>query len=463
MSIMVKDRSFYKRLAFLAIPLALQNIITFGVGFADNLMVGSLGDLALSGVFLSNQVQNILHMLTTGLGSAMIVLAAQYWGKKDVTNTKNVVGIALKISVAVGLLCFALVMIMPEKILGLFTNDQAVIAEGLKYIKIVCFSYFFFCVTNMLLASMRCVQSVKIGLAVSITTFVVNVFLNWVLIFGNLGAPKMGVAGAAAATLTARIMECIVAFVYVRFIDKKLVLRFKEIIHTNVNLLKDFFHYGLPVMLGDVLWGIGTATQVAILGRLGSEVIAANTIANNIFQMLGVMVYGTANASSVIIGQTVGSGDYDRVKQYTKTLQVIFLCVGALSGLLLFLCKDLILSLGFQNITPEARQYAIQFITVLSITIVGTAYQMSALTGIVRAGGATHFVLINDLIFVWLVVIPSALLAAFVFHFPPVVVFACLKCDQILKCAVAVVKVNRFNWIKKLTREEEPKEVEAAG
>ncbi len=258
-------------------------------------------------------------------------------------------------------------------------------------------------------------------------------------------------------------MECIVAFVYVRFIDKKLVLRFKEIIHTNVNLLKDFFHYGLPVMLGDVLWGIGTATQVAILGRLGSEVIAANTIANNIFQMLGVMVYGTANASSVIIGQTVGSGDYDRVKQYTKTLQVIFLCVGALSGLLLFLCKDLILSLGFQNITPEARQYAIQFITVLSITIVGTAYQMSALTGIVRAGGATHFVLINDLIFVWLVVIPSALLAAFVFHFPPVVVFACLKCDQILKCAVAVVKVNRFNWIKKLTREEEPKEVEAAG
>ncbi len=115
MSIMVKDRSFYKRLAFLAIPLALQNIITFGVGFADNLMVGSLGDLALSGVFLSNQVQNILHMLTTGLGSAMIVLAAQYWGKKDVTNTKNVVGIALKISVAVGLLCFALVMIMPRK------------------------------------------------------------------------------------------------------------------------------------------------------------------------------------------------------------------------------------------------------------------------------------------------------------------------------------------------------------
>jgi putative MATE family efflux protein len=448
----IRDRNFYRTLAALAVPLAAQNLITYGIGLADNFMVGSLGDVALSGVFISNQVQWLLYMLTVGISAALVILAAQYIGKKDITNAKAVISIALKIGLAVGIFFTVLVILLPARILRLFTGEEAVIAEGMRYIGIVCFSYMFFCANTVLLASMRCVQNTRIGLYSSLTGFCVNVFLNWVLIFGHFGFPALGVRGAAIATVIARLSEMAVTVHFVRFKDTALKFRVKDLGLYNAGILKDFFKYGIPVILGDILWGIAGNAQIAILGRLGTEVLAANTIAANLHQLLGVMVYAIANASGVIIGRTVGSGDRELVKLYAKTLQLIFLAVGLFTGLAIFLSKDLILALGFPHISGEAHRYALQFLAVFSVTIVGTAYQMSVLTGIVRAGGATAFVLINDLIHVWLIVIPSALLSAFVFHFPPVVVFACLKCDQILKCAVAVVKLNKWNWMKKLTR-----------
>ena len=243
-----------------------------------------------------------------------------------------------------------------------------------------------------------------------------------------------------------------VSFYHVRFIDRTLFFRVRDLTLRNREILADFFRYGIPVVLGDILWGIGGSVQVAILGLLGTEALAANTIAANLFQFFSVLVYGIANASGIVIGRTVGSGDYQRVKNYAKTLQCIFLAFGILTGLLIFFAKDLILTAGFPNISADARVYARQFLFVFSLVIVGTSYQMSVLTGIVRAGGATSFVLINDLIHVWLIVIPSALLSAFVFHFPPVVVFICLKSDQFLKCIVAVIKLNRWDWMRKLTR-----------
>jgi putative MATE family efflux protein len=449
---MVKEQALHTTLAKIALPLAMQNLITYGIGLADNFMVGSLGDLSLSGVFLSNQIQWLLFMFCTGLGAAMVILAAQYLGKRDIKNAKVVIAITLRIALGLGAAATLLVFLFPAKILHLFTRDEKVIAEGMRYIGIVCFSYVFFSVNSVLLAALRCVQNTKIGFLSSLTAFLVNVFLNWVLIFGRLGMPALGVSGAAIATLIARIAELGVTFCYVRFIDTNLFFRIKDLALRSREIAGDFFRYGIPVLLGDIIWGIAGSTQVAILGRLGTEILAANTIAANLFQFFSVMVYGIANASGVIIGRTVGSGDYQRVKDYSKTLQLIFLGFGVLTGLLIFFTKDVILARGFPNISAEAHGYALQFLIVFSITIVGTSYQMSVLTGIVRAGGATSFVLINDLIHVWLIVIPSALLSAFVFHFPPVVVFFCLKCDQVLKCIVAVIKLNRWDWMRKLTR-----------
>ena len=447
------DRSFYGTLAKIALPLAMQNLISYGVGLADNFMVGSLGDAALSGVLVSNQVQWILHMLCAGLSAALVILAAQYIGKGDTKNAKTVIIITLKIAFAAGVLFTAAVSFFPRRILEIFTNDAGVIAQGMRYLPVVCLTYIFFCSNNMFLASMRCVQNTRIGLFSSLTGFLSNVFLNWVFIFGRLGFPAMGVQGAAIATLIARILEFTVTFMYVRFGDKILSFRLGDLGYWNRALAGDFFKYGFPVILGDITWGIAGSTQIAILGRLGPEVLAANTIAANLQQLLSVLVYAIAGASGVIIGRTVGGGDINKVKAYSRALQGVFLSVGIVTGIIIFLLKDQILALGFRAISPQAYTYAIQFLTVFSVMIIGTSYQMSVLTGIVRAGGATSFVLINDLIWVWVVVIPSALLSAFVFHFPPVVVFACLKCDQIFKCSVAFVKLHRWNWMKKLTRE----------
>ena len=444
-------RNLYKWVLQLAAPIALQNIIAMSVGLADNLMVGSLGEHALSGVFAANQLQNLLHMLVIGLSTALTVLAIQYWGKKDLKSIKDLIGIALKFSLGAGLLFLLATLFFPGQIIGIFSDVPDVKKEALDYLKIIRYTYIFFCVTQVLIASMRCVETVKVAMYLSIVTFFVNVFFNWVFIFGNLGAPALGVKGAAIATLIARAIELPLMILYIRFVDKKLNVRFKDLIKTNFVLLKDFFKYGFPVILGDIFWGLNLTVQGIIIGKLGATAQASVSIANIVFSLISVGCYGTAGATSVIIGQTVGAGEYERVKEYAKKLQILFLIIGFVSGAALYLIKDYILLL--YNVSEETIDLTKQLIVVLSVTIIGTSYQMSSLTGIVRAGGAIYFVLINDLIFVWLVVIPSALIAHYVFNAPPAVVFACLKCDQILKCGVAVVKVNRFKWIQNLTRE----------
>jgi putative MATE family efflux protein len=448
------DKVFYKRLFILALPIALQNMITFSIGLADNIMVGSLGEVSISAVYICNQIQVILQMLTVGIGAAQIVLAAQYWGKGDKNSVKSIINIALKFAVFCAILFWIAVFFFPRQILGLYTNDQQVITEALKYVNVICFTYLFFCISNVLIASLRCIGNVRIGLYVSIVAFATNVMLNWVLIFGNLGAPALGVQGAAIATLITRIVECSIIVIYLFLIDKKLAMRLKDLYHTNFILLKDYIKYGLPVILGDILWGINLTVQGGIVGRLGATSIAAVSIVNTIFSVVNVGVYGTASASAIVIGNTVGEGNLDKIKESSKKLQKAFLVVGVCTGVFLFSIKDFVLS--FYQISEETASIARSLMIVLSITVVGTAYQMSTLSGIVRAGGATHFVLINDIIFVWGVVIPLSFFMAFVVDAPTWVVFLCLKCDQVLKCTVAVVKVNRYDWIKKLTKEFKP-------
>ncbi len=447
----MNNKTLLKRLLTLAIPIALQNMISFGVSLADSIMVGSLGELSISGVYICNQIQIILQMITVGLGAAQIVIAAQYWGKKDRQSVKGIVSIALKLSIICAVIFWVAIFFFPKQILGFYADDALVIAEGMKYARIICFSYLFFCISNVLMSSLRCIGTVNIGLYVSIVSFLINVGLNWVFIFGNLGAPAMGAAGAALATLITRIIEFAIIVFYFFFIDKKLKFQMKDILPVNKILLKDYIRYGFPVILGDILWGFNLTVQGAIIGRLGATSIAAVSIANTIFSVISVGVYGTANASSIIVGNATGEGDIDNIKIMAKKLQVIFLVVGVLTGILLFSIRDFILS--FYDITTQTENLARILITILSITVIGTAYQMSTLTGIVRAGGDTHFVLVNDLIFIWGIVIPLSAIMAFVVGAPTWVVFLCLKSDQILKCGVAVIKVNRYNWIKKLTKD----------
>ncbi len=453
-AVFTKDKSFYRTLVMLAIPISLQNLITFAVNFADNLMIGSLGDNAISGVYVGNQMQAVVQMFTAGVEGAILILAAQYWGKKDAPSIRKVVSIGVKFALGVGLVATSAAVLFPSAIIGLFTQDAGVIAEGTVYLQIVGFTYLFFCLSQVMIASMRSVETAKIGLYISILALVVNVSLNYVLIFGKLGFPAMGVKGAAVATLISRVLEMCVSAGYVFFVDKKLQLKFMDLLHTDRQLLKDFVKYGLPIIGGQVVWSINTLANTKILGFYSAGVIAAASITGMLHNLIYVWMNGLSSAVGIITGKTVGAGLYEKMKEYAKTVQMIFLGVGLISGCAVLLLRDWFI--GLYSASPEAQAYSYQFINVIAVTIVGTCYQAACLFGLVKSGGDISFVFKNDTIFVFLVVIPSALIAMWL-GAAPWVVFACLKCDQILKCFVAVVKINRYNWMKNLTRDNKGK------
>lgn len=450
MAVFTKDRSFYKTLFALAVPISLQNLITFAVNFADNLMIGSLGDDAISGVYVGNQLQTVVQMFVAGIEGAILILAAQYWGKRDSSSIRKVVSVGMKFALGVGLLATLSAVLFPEWIIRAFTQEPGVIREGAAYVQIVGFTYLFFSVSQVMIAAMRSVETAKIGLYISCMALVVNVGLNYVLIFGHLGFPAMGVRGAAIATLISRILEMCVSTGYVFFVDKKLRFTLMDLLHTDRQLLWDFVRYGLPIIGGQVVWAVNSLANTKILGCYSAGVIAATSITGMLHNLVYVWMNGMSSAVGIITGKTVGAGLYDKMKEYAKTVQVIFLIVGLVSGAAVFLARDGFISL--YNASPEAQEYSRQFINVISVTIIGTCYQAACLFGLVKSGGDISFVFKNDTIFVFLVVLPSSLLAMWL-GAPPWVVFACLKCDQIFKCFVALVKINRYNWMKNLTRD----------
>ena len=305
---------------------------------------------------------------------------------------------------------------------------------------------------------MRSVETSKIGFYISISTIITNVSLNYILIFGKLGFEPMGIRGAAIATLIARVLELVIVIIYVSGFDKKLRLKLTDYLRSNGDMLKRFIKTSVPVILSSASWGIAMGLQTAILGRLDGA-IGANSMSSTVFSIVSVFIYGSSTAAGVALGKMIGehkkaieegvltsADSREAIKKKARELQMIFIGLGILTSVTLFLLKGVII--GFYDITESTKVLADNFMTVLCVTVIGTSYQMPSLTGIIRAGGETSFVFYNDLIFMWGIVLPSSFIAAFVLEFSPVIVFCCLKADQILKCSVAAVKVNRFNWIR---------------
>lgn len=449
--VITRDKSFYKTLISLAIPISLQNLITFAVGFVDNIMIGSLGGDAISGVYMGNQPQTVLQMFVGGMEGAILVLATQYWGKRDTQSIRKVVSIGIKGSIMVGIIMSVAAIAFPEQIIRIFTPDnEGVVMEGAAYLRIVGVSYLFFCVSQVFIAAMRSVEVARIGLYVSVLALGLNAGLNYVFIFGKLGFPAMGVQGAAIATLISRIVEAVAIVYYVFKVDKRLQLKLKDLLQTDKILLKDFVKYGIPIIAGNLVWSVNMLGNSAILGRFSREIITATSVTSMLHNLIYVWMNGLSSSVGVITGKTVGAGQYEKMKEYAKTVQVMFVFVGLISGLVTFLLKEPFISL--YNVDSVEREYAGQFINVISITIIGTCYQAASLFGLVKSGGDITFVFKMDTVAV-IFVLTVSYLAAFVFHAPAWVVFACLKCDQILKCIVAVVKINRYNWMKNLTRD----------
>lgn len=452
-------RTAIRAMLTLAIPISLQNLITFAVSFADNLMIGSLGDTAISAVYMGTQVQTFLQMAMNGVTTAMLVLVAQYWGKQDTGRIRQVASIALRVALVVGAAATVLGIFFPWQVLSLLTPEQNVAAAAVPYLQITGASFLFFAISQVLIAMLRGVENARIGMYVSFGSLAINVVLNWVLIFGHLGFPAMGIQGAAVATLISRIFEAAAALFYTLRIEKRLRWRLSDLFRSVGPLARDFVRYGSPVIAGDIVWGVNLFCQSMIVGRLPEEAIAAASIMSMMSNLVYVWVTGLCSAVGVLTGKLVGAGDTERIRPYARMVQKMFLGVGAASGLLVFAIRWPFISL--YDISPAAQNYANQLLILLAVTIVGTCYQMTGLAGLVKAGGDTSFVFKNDTCFVFLVILPSAFLAL---HFgaPVWVVMACLKCDQILKCIVAAIKINRFRWMKNLTHPEEPSQQQTA-
>ncbi|MBR6425167.1 MAG: MATE family efflux transporter [Oscillospiraceae bacterium] len=447
---MTKDRSFYKTFFILCGTLVLQNIIVLGVNLADNVMIGGYAEISLSGVAAVNQIQFILQQVVNGVGDVIVVLASQYWGQKRLEPIRSISAIGTKIALGIALVLFTLVSLFPEGTLRLFTNDPAVIAEGVRYLRIIRFTYPVFALTTALLATLRSVETVRIALIISISTLIINCSINYTLISGHFGAPELGVVGAAIGTLTARCVELVVVTCFLAFRDKKLHLRFRDLLGWNSALARDYLRVGLPVIITAGLWGASNALQTVILGHMSANAIAANSMSSTLYLTLKVGSVGAASAAAIIIGKTIGEDrGLAKIKEYSRSLQVLFLCIGAVMSLGLFFLRKPILSL--YQLSDETRALANSFLLVLCVTGFGMSYQMPTLTGIIRGGGDTRFVLINDLISIWGIVLPVSALAAFVLHWSPVAVVCCLNADQVFKCGAACIHCNRYRWIKKLT------------
>lgn len=447
---LTRDKSFYKSYWPFFLALAAQNVISLAVNLLDNVMLGGYTEAALAGAAAVNQIFFLLMQTVFGVTDGLVVLCSQYWGQKRTGPIKQLTSTALYTSAGVALLFFVAVSLFPQGAVSLFTNDQAIITEGVAYLSVIKFTYLLFAISAVLLAMMRSVETVRIAMVISVSTLCINGVLNYTLIYGNFGAPRMGSTGAAIATLVSRAVELCIVLGYIAFVDKKLHVRLREMLKPSKSLTRDYFRVSIPTIIIGVQWGLNTALQTVILGHLSANAIAANSIAVNLISILKVIAVASSAAAGVIIGKTVGSGDLKKVKEYAKTLQFMFLGFGIFIFIATQLLRVPILSL--YNVSPETYEMASQFIMVLSVTSIGMAYQMPVLTGIVRGGGDTRFVMINDMISVWLIVIPLSFLAAFVFGWPPIAVIACLHSDQVFKCLPAAIKVNSYNWVKKLTR-----------
>ena len=336
---MIKEKSFYKSFMILALSLALQNLLTYGVNMMDTVMLGRYSQNAMGGVSLCNQVQYLLQMLVVGAGEGEVVLGSQYWGKGNLKPIPHIIGVALRFGGSLAVILFGVVFLFPTQLLRLLSNDSAVIAEGQKYFQIICFTYIIFTVTNILVASLRSIGIVKIGYIISGSTLVINVCLNYCLIYGNLGFPELGVRGAAIATLVSRCVELLIVIYYLKYKEHRLNLTLAKLLHIDTSYMRDYSRVSAPVLINQSLWGLAQMVQTGILGHLGGDVTAANAIAVQVFQVLSVVAYGAASASGIVVGRTIGAGNEQRLRPLVPTLQVLFIIIGICSGFLIFILR----------------------------------------------------------------------------------------------------------------------------
>ena len=446
--VFTKDKKFYFDLKRLAVPMALGNLISFLITLTDSIVVGRLGDGATAAIFSGTLIATTLQMLIAGIEGGITLGISQYFGKGEREPIKRIFSLGVALILALGVLLFLPSFFMPGVITRSFGSASE---EGARYLKLLSVSFLVYALSGGIGAALRGVESVRIVTFSSFLAFVVNLSFDILLVFGKLGFAKMGVLGAAAATLIARIIELLVLVLHLFFKDGKIKISPKELLKMNKGISRDFFKYTSPIILGQIIWIINTLFSSYVFASFRSDaVLTGLSVANTLNSLAYISINGLSGAVGIIVGKTVGEGRIEKLREYAYTTEVIFLFLGIITSLALILVRDPFASL--YDISPEAMKIAKSLITVLAFTVIGTAYQLACLVGLVRGGGDTAFILKNDAVFIFLFVIPLTLIALKLGAPLPLILLA-LKSDQILKCLPAAIKINRFGWVKNVTRE----------
>jgi putative MATE family efflux protein len=431
--------------------MAIQNLINVGVTATDVFMLGRVGEKVLSGSSLAGQIQFIMMLVFFGITAGATVLTAQYWGKRDTATIEKILGMGLSGGIVIAAAFTVLALLIPERLVGIFTSDAEVIFEGAKYLRIVGLSYVFMAVTQVYLNIMRSIERVVVATVVYFVSLLVNIVINAVLIFGLFGAPRLEIAGAAIGTLCARITETVMVLLYARYKNKIVKIRVRNMVRIDRLLLSDYIRYAMPVIINELMWGLGTSANTAIIGHLGSEAVAANSVAQVARQLAQVVVFGISNATAIWLGKTLGERKPEHARAYARKFAVLSLILGILGGAFILLLGPVVSSV--LTLSAVSRRYLGFMFFVMSYFVVGQAFNTTMVCGVFRSGGDTKFGLVMDVATMWGCSILLGAVAAFYFHASVPVVYVILMSDEIIKMPICWWRYRKYKWLRDVTRD----------
>ncbi|MCB7342816.1 MULTISPECIES: MATE family efflux transporter [Blautia] len=447
----VKKDDFYRQMFKLAIPIIIQNLLSAAVNSSDVIMLNYVGQSAISAVSLAANYSNILFMVYYGLGTGASLLCAQYFGKKNMQAIHAVEGIALRFSLAISALVALAAFTIPQRMLLLFTSDQELIAIGSSYIRIMGITYLCWGVTEIYLAILRSIGRVTISMALNMLAFGLNILLNAVFIFGLFGAPKLGVTGVAIATASSRLIQ-LIACVIVSLLSKDVKLNPIYMFIRSKTLLNDFIHLSLPALGNDLSWSVAFSMYSVILGHLGTEAVAANSLVTVVRNVGSVFCFAIASAGTILLGRVMGQGELEKSKSYASGMLKMTVVAGAVGGVIVLAVTPFVLR--FASLNDTAMHYLKYMLLINSYYIMGSAVNTALIAGVFRAGGDTKFGLICDTIDMWVYAVPLGFFAAFVVKLPVLWVYFLLCTDEFVKWPWVIHHYRKGEWAKNITRED---------
>ena len=442
--------SFNKSILRLAVPIVLQNIVTTAVNSADVIMLGFVGQDALSAGSLANQVMFILQLVYTGISSGVIMLAAQYWGKKDTKTIEHIMGIGMQLSIFISSMFFIMAFFFPHVLMRIFTNDINLITEGIPYLRMVSFSYLFMSFSQVYLCAMRSIERVHFSTVTNAVALILNIIFNAVFIFGLFGAPKLGILGVALATVIARAVEFTICVID-NFIPKAIHFHIKNVLEVNKILFFDFMKYSLPAFGNEIVWGVAFSMYSVIMGHLDSDIVAANAVVVVARNLGTVACFGIADAGAIILGKSIGSGNTDTIKSDSSHFVKITSMSAVVGGIVIFLLRPVFFTMA--DLTPTAKSYLGIMLFINMYYIVGQAFNTAMICGVFRSGGDSKWGFFCDIIDMWCYSVPLGFISAFVLKLPPMWVYFLICTDEFVKIPFVYKHYKSYKWLKNITRD----------